>query len=114
MQFLVEADLVQRVKGEDPTISLRGADLRKAYLYDAADNLSGARLRGADLSKANLGDAFLVDANLHHADLTDADLTDADLTDADLTDAEGITTEELEQQAKSLEGAIMPDGSKHP
>jgi len=37
MQFLVEADLVQRVDGRDPIISLRGADL------------SGADLSGADL-----------------------------------------------------------------
>ena len=35
MQFLVEADLVQRVYGRDPIISLRGADLSGAILRDA-------------------------------------------------------------------------------
>src|ERR671910_2386541 len=40
MQFLVEADLVQRVDERDPIISLSGADL------------SGANLRGADLIDA--------------------------------------------------------------
>src|SRR5215212_7121561 len=35
MQFLVEADLVQRVDGSDPIISLRGANLRFAKLSGA-------------------------------------------------------------------------------
>lgn len=47
MQFLVEADLVQRVEGRDPIISLRGADLSDADLSGAI--LSGAILRDADL-----------------------------------------------------------------
>jgi uncharacterized protein YjbI with pentapeptide repeats len=113
MQFLVEASLVQRVEGRDPIIRLRGADLSKAYLYDAADNLSGANLRNADLSDANLSDADLSGADLHRATLSDADLSDADLSDAHLTDASGITNEELEQQAASLEGATMPNGQTY-
>jgi hypothetical protein len=48
MQFLVEADLVQRVDGRDPIISLRGADLSDA-------DLSGAILRDANLRDADLG-----------------------------------------------------------
>ena len=124
MQFLVEANLVQGGEGRDPIIILRGADLRKAFLYDAADNLSGADLRNADLTDANLSDADLTDSNLHRADLSNADLsnadlqyahlTDADLTDANLTDASGITNEELMQQAETLEGATLPGGTKHP
>jgi hypothetical protein len=35
------------------------------------------------------------------------------LTEADLTDAMGVTNEELQQQAASLEGATMPDGQKY-
>ena len=71
MQFLVEADLVQRVEGRDPIISLRGADL------------SGADLNTADLKGAVLGNA------------------------------KGVTNQELEQKAKSLEGATMPNGQKY-
>jgi uncharacterized protein YjbI with pentapeptide repeats len=106
MQFLVEAGLVQRVEGRVPTISLRGADLREAYLF-------GATLTDANLRNANLSEANLIKANLSEADLRNASLTDADLSDAFLGEARGVTNEELEQQAETLEGAIMPDGSKH-
>jgi Pentapeptide repeats (8 copies) len=97
MQFLVEADLVQRVEGRDPTIILHDADLREAYLFDA--NLFDANLRNADLHRADLTDA----------DLTDADLSNASLSDADLSHAKGVTNEQL-RAAISLEGATMPDG----
>jgi uncharacterized protein YjbI with pentapeptide repeats len=161
MQFLVEADLVQRVDGRDPIISLRGADLngadlsganlsganlsganlRHAYLFDAnlsdanlsganlndaylgyaklsfADlslaDLSNANLRFADLSNADLSLAYPSNANLHSANLSDANLSDAILSDANLNDASGITNEELEQQADSLEKATMPNGQKY-
>jgi len=96
---------------------LSGTDLREAYLRDA--DLSGAQLADADLSGANLSDASLSDADLSDAhlegaDLSDADLSDADLSDADLSGAKGITKERLEAQAKTFEGAIMPDGQKMP
>jgi hypothetical protein len=113
MQFLVEAELVQSVEGDPPIISLRGADLREVFLYDAADNLSDADLRHADLRHADLSEADLSEAGLHRAILSDADLSDADLSEAHLTDASGITNEELEQQAESLEGATMPNGQKY-
>jgi uncharacterized protein YjbI with pentapeptide repeats len=51
--------------------------------------LSGAYLRGVNLSGADLGGV-------------------------NLSGATGITTEKLEKNAKSLKGAIMPNGSKHP
>jgi multidrug efflux pump subunit AcrA (membrane-fusion protein) len=86
MQFLEEATLVQRVAGRDPIISLRSADLSGA-------DLNGFYLSGAYLSRANLFDAYLSDANL--------------------SGAEGITNEELEQQAVSLKGATMPNGQKY-
>jgi hypothetical protein len=44
---------------------------------------------------------------------TSLDLREADLRGANLFSAEGITNEELEQQAASLEGATMPDGQKY-
>jgi uncharacterized protein YjbI with pentapeptide repeats len=135
MQFLVEAELVQRVEGTGPIISLggadlSGADLSGAWLSDGA-NLSGANLYDADLHDANLSSANLSGADLRDADLRDADLSDtnlrdanlgyarlrgAKLQDADLEGATGVTIGLLEQelQAASLEGATMPDGSIHP
>jgi uncharacterized protein YjbI with pentapeptide repeats len=70
-----------------------------AALKDAAD-LSGADLSGSDLHNAYLG----------NADLSDTDLRDADLSDVYLAGASGITPEQLDQQAKSLQGAILPAG----
>jgi len=116
MQFLVEAELVQRVEGREPTINLHNADLREAYLFGA--NLFGANLRNANLSEANLSEANLREADLHRADLREADLREADLRnaslgDAKLGDARGVTNEELDQQAETLEGATMPNGQKY-
>ncbi len=85
---------------------LSGADLSNAGLIDA--DLSYAILSGADLSNAVLG--FV---NLKEADLSGADLSETDLTYANLTEAEGITNEELDQQASSLEDATMPNGQKY-
>jgi hypothetical protein len=72
--------------------SLRGADLRGAYLGGAylrgADlrgaDLGGAYLRGADLRGADLGDAYLRGADLRGANLRGADLGGAYLRGADL------------------------------
>jgi uncharacterized protein YjbI with pentapeptide repeats/cell division protein FtsB len=104
---------------------LSGADLSNASLDNAnliahlpnAD-LSGANLIGADLSEANLSSADLSEANLIDADLSDAvllnvELSNAVLDNANLSGAEGISNEELEQQAASLEGANMPNGQKY-
>ena len=38
----------------------------------------------------------------------------ANLGGANLKDVRGITVEELKKQAKSIKGAIMPDGKIHP
>jgi uncharacterized protein YjbI with pentapeptide repeats len=45
--------------------------------------------------------------------LTNADLKLANLSDTNLRDAEGVTKDELEEQADSLQGATMPDGQKY-
>src|SRR5918993_4286877 len=92
---------------------LSGADLCNTLL-DNADlvahlpnaDLSGANLIGANLSDANLFSADLSDANLIGADLSravldNANLSNAVLDNADLGGADGITNEELEQQADS-------------
>jgi uncharacterized protein YjbI with pentapeptide repeats len=52
MQFLLEAELVQRVEEKAPIINLSNA------------NLSGADLSRADLSNADLSLAYLRDADL--------------------------------------------------
>jgi uncharacterized protein YjbI with pentapeptide repeats len=80
--------------------------------------ISFSRREAVSLRAANLRDAELKQALLSRADLSDADLSDAnlwraDLSGADLRSAVGITTEELERRTSSLDGATMPDGSKH-
>jgi Pentapeptide repeats (8 copies) len=102
-----------------------GADLEGAHLEGA--DLSGTFLEGADLSDANLADVDLSNAEelwkpgtdmrergagLAHADLSGANLIGADLSGADLKGA-NVTDEQLAECA-SLEGAIMPDGTKYP
>lgn len=84
--------------------SLRGAILVNAHLCRAL--LGGADLTKADLSNANLQEAYLSQANLEGANLTGADLTGADLKHAK------VTNEQL-TRASSLQGATMPDGTKH-
>lgn len=104
--------------------NLSGADLTRANLSGArlnGANLTGCRLNGADLSGADLsgvklyvGDlagANLRGAKLGGAELVGADLTEADLSQADLSGTQ-VTRTNLEK-AKSLEGAILPDGTKH-
>src|SRR5215216_3779747 len=103
----------------DATLSdatLSEAHLRDAYLSGANlsyANLSGAFLRDANLFAANLSEANLGNANLSEANLRDADLFNANLFAANLSSAEGITNEQLDAQAESLEGATMPNGQKY-
>jgi uncharacterized protein YjbI with pentapeptide repeats len=73
-----------------------------------------ADLQGSDLEGSDLNNADLSGAILRSADLSGADLSDADLSGANLRDARGITDEQLEEQALTLQGATMPDGSIHP
>jgi hypothetical protein len=103
IRFLHDTGSLER--GPHLFISLKGANLKGA-------NLKGANLKGANLCKADLSEAILCEANLSKADLTNANLSKTDLTDANLTDA--TVADEYLGQAASLEGAIMPDGSKHP
>jgi uncharacterized protein YjbI with pentapeptide repeats len=77
-------------------------------------NLSQATLASVDLSNSSLVGAILSDAEFMSVDLSGANLQQADLSGANLKGVIGITIEELEKQAKSLQGAILPDGSKHP
>jgi len=127
--FLYETGLINKDRS---VVDLLGADLRAANLSGGA-NLRGANLRGADLSRANLvgadlrgadlRGANLREANLHWADLISAnlsgayvggtDLSLADLAGADLRNVKELSVGQLDR-VYSLEGATMPDGSKHP
>jgi uncharacterized protein YjbI with pentapeptide repeats len=90
IQFLLEADIVSKLK-----LSLRGADLSGANLSgaDLSDtdlsgaNLSSANLSGANLSGANLSGADLLEVNLSSADLSSANLNKTDLFKANLSSA---------------------------
>jgi uncharacterized protein YjbI with pentapeptide repeats len=114
LEFLSETKLIQfGPQGEPPVISLRFADLRDIDLRKRFI-LSNTDLHNVELTETRLNDANLTNANLPKADLREADLSGTNLSGANLTDADlSITNEELEQQAKSLEGATMPSGSKH-
>jgi uncharacterized protein YjbI with pentapeptide repeats len=109
---LNEANLLQaNLNGTDLTkANLTRASLNRANLVGA--NLSNANLYQADLSQANLSQTNLVRASLVRAKFgsSTVKIDGADLTDADLSNAE--VSEEQLAHAKSLKGAIMPDGTK--
>jgi hypothetical protein len=94
-RFLRDSRLARR--GEASVSILRGIALNSA-------DLSGANLSGIDLSDANLKEAILGGANLFGANLFGANLSGAT----------GVTEEQLEEEAKTLTGATMPNGSTHP
>lgn len=101
-----EADLVR--------VNLRGAYLAEANLQGAS--LWGGNLQKAHLLEANLQGAYLIEANLQgailwRANLQGALLIEANLEGANLWEAHVLPDQLLE--AKSLEGATMPDGSKY-
>jgi uncharacterized protein YjbI with pentapeptide repeats len=135
---LIEANLAHaKLERADLEASnLRKADLRFARLVRAElgnANLSDTNLENTDLRGATLDSTLLIDAELRDANLADAYLafaelsnaalngatlnganfSNATLTGANLSGAKGLTNEELEQQAASLEGATMPNGQKY-
>jgi uncharacterized protein YjbI with pentapeptide repeats len=99
--FLYQADL----RGA----SLHGANLNSADLNEA--DLSGADLTGADLAGASLIGANLSSAQLAGANLRGADLDGTDLSDANLNGAQ-VIPDQL-SKAASLQGATLPDGTRH-
>ena len=108
-------DVVHVLKADTSVVSLQGADLWQADLTGA--DLSSADLSGAEelLGTADLGGADLSNADLSSVLLPAGGLPDVDLSGADLSGANTffITPRELAQQAKSLEGATMPNGQKY-
>jgi uncharacterized protein YjbI with pentapeptide repeats len=98
---LHKADL----RGADLTrANLTGADLREAIL-------TMTKLEGADLGGANLSGAIMREADLREANLSGAKLRKTSLNWAYLNEAK-VTDEQL-AQAKSLEGATLPDGTRY-
>ena len=96
IRFLIEAEVISKLKLNLGNADLSGADLRDADLNGAnlrdAD-LSGADFRdadlsGADLSVANLSGTNLSGTNLSVANLSGANLSGADLRCADLSFAD--------------------------
>ena len=100
--------------------------LKNARMSNAI--LTGALIDYADLSYADLQscwlnktDMFLTkfdSANLSFANLIKANLSDASFRGANLYNADLLSAivdvKDLEEQAKSLKGARMPNGSIHP
>jgi len=92
---------------------LSGANLSHA-------KLGFARLSQANLSSANMSHANLICADLSHANLSGANLKDASLSGANLSGAyltganlKNAKVSDYELSNAFLEGAIMPDGSRH-
>ncbi|MEO8954174.1 MAG: pentapeptide repeat-containing protein [Ktedonobacteraceae bacterium] len=98
--FLRESGLMS-TKPNSSIVSLNQADLKKI-------NFSQADLSRADLIEADLNGAYL-----NGAYLNGAYLNGAYLSGANLEGISGITIEELEEKAKTLQDAFMFDGSKH-
>ncbi|GAX40706.1 globin domain protein [Tolypothrix sp. NIES-4075] len=98
--------------------NLSGAKVSGANLSHA--NLSFARLNKANLSSANLSSANLICADLSNANMSGVNLRNATLNGANLDGAyltganlKGAKVSISELSAAFIEGAIMPDGSKH-
>jgi uncharacterized protein YjbI with pentapeptide repeats len=113
-----EAILELRAHGWLQDGILEGANLKHVHFQHS--NLENANLRGADLRMAqmqfsnlrcsDLTDACLSKTNLYGADLGDACLKGTSLCKANLQGAQNLKIEQL-TEAKSLWGAILPDGN---
>ncbi len=107
--------LIDYLQGADLTeTDLSNTTLPRVNLSEAVllrTNLTEANMLSTNLRRADLNEAILTRANLQQADLSGADLSGADLSGANLEGVEGITEEELEEQAGSLEDATMLDGT---
>jgi uncharacterized protein YjbI with pentapeptide repeats len=114
LQFLIEAEVINKLKlnlsGANLSgMSLRDTKLRSVYLKEAdlsCTNLYYVDFRYANLSSANLSSANLSPVDFSNVDLSNADLRNtnftegvrlfsANLSNADLRDAQGWTIEQL-------------------
>lgn len=85
IKFLIETEIVDKLKLDLKGANLKGANLRGVNLRGV--NLRGADLKGADLRGADLSEANLCRANLKGTKLSDAQLSDAQLIEANLRGA---------------------------
>jgi hypothetical protein len=120
LQFLYESGLIDK---NNRIVELNGGDFWQADLRWL--HLENAHLGGTLCWKVNFSDAFLHGAYLGGVEFREvtwngADLSGAYLEEAKFLDADGnkytteIAIEEQLKEAKSLQGATMPDRSKHP
>lgn len=112
IRFLIEADIVSKLKlnlsGADLSgVNLSGANLSDADVCDA--DLSGADLCGANLTNAKLSNVNLSGADLRHTNLSHANLYHANLSEANLQDAElkGALLIEANLQNANLQSANL-------
>jgi uncharacterized protein YjbI with pentapeptide repeats len=89
---------------------LQGADLMEANLQDV--DFHQASLDFANLSKAKLNGSKLRRVSLQGADFDHCDLTYTDLHKVNLRGARNLCDKQL-SRARSLFGAIMPDGKPY-
>jgi hypothetical protein len=107
LEFLSETKLIRSGSpSEAPVISLRFANLSETRL------VKRSILSHTDLDRAELIGANLEKAKLINASLSGADLSGANLSGANLSRAEGVRCQQT-QDAKSLEGATMPNEQKY-
>jgi Pentapeptide repeats (8 copies) len=110
VRYLLGAGLISE---SQPIINVSNADLSGAIFTNA--NLRGTDFSGAKLLAVPASsdvNCAIAPCSTGGGDLRGGDLPGADLMGADLSGAK-ITTAQL-NQAASLKGAIMPNGSKHP
>jgi hypothetical protein len=117
-QLILERNLLE-AEDNDPVYALAHARTRTILArLDAEQNRTVTRfLTTTGLTGIERGDrptiSLLANIELRDANMSGADLSGADLGGANLLNAKGDTEEQLDKAA-SLEGATMPDGSKHP
>jgi uncharacterized protein YjbI with pentapeptide repeats len=117
IEFLIETEVVSRLRLNLSGADLSGADLGSADLSGAnfsgvnmsSANLSSAQFRRTILSGANLNSANLSSANLSGATLSDADMSGADLSGATLNDAMAWSADMsgADLSGADLSGAIL-------
>lgn len=114
----LSADNLNFANLSNASLNCSNIDGNKVCVDLSLTYLGGTNLSGTDLREANLGYSFLgcKQAGIKEicVNLSGANLTGADLSGTYLRGVTGITSEQLVKEAKSLKGAIMPDGSSHP